>query len=104
MNRGSELPREYGLWCVGGLKFESRPTSVSGACKISEVNSSGVGRSKYSSDPMSDSKFGGHEVPSEGRVSGSRGSETRTYLVLNIGREVSSARYSMTATRWVIGG
>ena len=70
----------------------------------SEVTGSGPVRHEGSCNPTPEPESGGSKVPSEREVSGSGDSGTRTYLVLNMGREVSVVGSSMIATKWVIGG
>ena len=94
---------EYRLWWVGGLNFGSRPTFVLGAGMASEVTGSGPVKRKGSVKPTPEPEFGGSKVPSEGEVSGSGDTGIRTYLVLNMGMEVSMAGSLTTATKWVIG-
>ena len=54
---------------------------------VSEVTGSGLVKCKGSDNPTLELESRGHKVPSEGEVSGSRDSGTRTYLVFNMGRE-----------------
>ena len=89
---------EYRLWWVGGLNFGPYPTSMSGARTTSKVTGSGPIKRMGSGNPTLESESGGRKVPSKGEVSGSGDSGTRTYLVFNMGREVSLAGSSTTAT------
>ena len=70
---------------------------------VSDVTSLGLVRHKGFGNPTLETKSRGRKVPYEGVVSGSWDSETRTYLVFNMGREVSSVGSSTPATKWVIG-
>ena len=101
---GPELLGEYRLWWVGGLNFGSCPTYVFGARMASEVTGSGPVKRKGSGNPTLGPESGGRKVPSKVEVSGLGDSGTRTYLVLNMGREVSVAGSSAAATKWVSGG
>ena len=69
-----------------------------------EVTGSGLVKHKGSGNPTPEPESGGSKVPSEGEVSGLGDSGTQTYWVFNMGREVSVAGSSTTATKWVIGG
>ena len=96
---------EYRLWWVGGLNFESCPTSVFGAGMASAVISSGPAKREGSCDRAAESESGGSKVPPKGEASGSGDSGTQPYLVLNMeGGESSVAGSSTIATKWVTGG
>ena len=70
----------------------------------SEVTGSGPVKHKGSDNPTLEPESRGRKVPSKGEVSGLGDSGARTYLVFNMGREVSLAGSLTTATKWVIGG
>ena len=77
--------------------------SMFGARMSSEVSGSGPVKHKGSGNPTLEPESGGRKVPYEGEVSGLGDSGAQTYLVFNMGREVSMVGSSTTATKWVIG-
>ena len=73
------------------------------AITASEATGLGPVRHKGSGNPTLEPASGGRKIPSDGEVSDSGDSETRIYLVFNMGREVSLAGSLTTTTKWVIG-